>query len=84
MKRRRVRVYAPQGYKAGGQSFEPHMMFDPQTGKGYKANVPADHERMAEMGYLHKDEMKQGGEVVELSQDMIAQLIAAGADIEIL
>jgi len=39
---------------------------------------------MAKMGYLHKDEMKQGGEVVELSQDMIAQLIAAGADIEIL
>ena len=27
---------------------------------------------------------KEGGEVVELSQDMIAQLIAAGADIEIL
>ena len=27
---------------------------------------------------------KKGGEVVELSQDMIAQLIAAGADIEIL
>lgn len=69
--------------KEGGE-FEPHMMFDPKTGKGYKANVPADHERMAEMGYLHKDEMKQGGEVVELSQDMIAQLIAAGADIEIL
>ena len=69
--------------KEGGE-FKPHMMFDPKTGKGYKANVPADHERMAEMGYLHKDEMKQGGEVVELSQDMIAQLIAAGADIEIL
>ena len=150
--------------KTGGE-FKPHMMFDPKTGKGYKANVPADHERMAEMGYLHKDKMqdggenltssselpnfpewrinsetsqlpefpewrvqnraadlpefpewyinddakkrmlynkamgemeefigsqtkisgaKKGGEVIELSQDMIAQLIAAGADIEIL
>ena len=29
-------------------------------------------------------EMETGGEVVELSQDMIAQLIAAGADIEII
>ena len=56
MKRRKVKVYAP-GYKKGGQSFEPHMMFDPETGKAYKANVPADHERMAKMGYLHKDEM---------------------------
>ena len=28
--------------------------------------------------------LKKGGEVVELSQDMIAQLIAAGADIEII
>jgi len=69
--------------KEGGE-FKPHMMYDPESGRGYEAKVPADHERMAKMGYLHKDEMKQGGEVVELSQDMIAQLIAAGADIEIL
>ena len=69
--------------KEGGE-FKPHMMYDPESGRGYEAKVPEDHERMAKMGYLHKDEMKQGGEVVELSQDMIAQLIAAGADIEIL
>ena len=59
MKRRRVRVYAPQGYKAGGQSFEPHMMFDPQTGKGYKANTMQDHLNMADKGFLHKDEMQK-------------------------
>ncbi len=76
--------YSFSGTAKEGGEFKPHMMFDPKTNKGYKANVKADHERMAEMGYLHKDEMQQGGEVVELSQDMIAQLIAAGADIEIL
>ena len=33
--------------------FEPHMMYDPKTGKGYKANKPEDHERMKKMGYTH-------------------------------
>lgn len=33
--------------------FKPHMMYDPKTGKEYKANKPADHERMAKMGYTH-------------------------------
>ena len=69
-------------YKKGGE-FEPHMMYDPKTGKGYKANVLADHERMAKMGYLHKDEMQEGGEL-EVDNDTLAALIAAGADIEIL
>ena len=31
-----------------------------------------------------KPTKETGGEIVELSQDMIAQLIAAGADIEII
>lgn len=68
--------------KKGGE-FEPHMMFDPKIGKGYKANVPADHERMKKLGYLHKDEMQGGGEI-EIDNDTLAALIAAGADIEIL
>ena len=55
-------MYGREMYKKGGE-FEPHMMFDPKTGKGYEAKVPADHERMAEMGYLHKDEMQDGGPV---------------------
>ena len=35
------------------------MMYDPKTGKSYKANKPEDHERMAKMGYKHepKEEM---------------------------
>ncbi len=47
--------------KKGGkvEKFEPHMMYDPKTGKGYKANKPADHERMDKKGYTHK---AQGGD----------------------
>lgn len=34
--------------------FKPHMMYDPKTGKGYKAEKPEDHERMKKMGYTHE------------------------------
>ena len=43
----------PAMAKESKDDFEPHMMYDPKTGKGYKANKPADHERMAKMGYTH-------------------------------
>jgi len=33
--------------------FKPHMMYDPKTGKAYKAEKPEDHERMSKMGYTH-------------------------------
>ena len=33
--------------------FEPHMMYDPKTGKGYKAEKEEDHLRMKKMGYTH-------------------------------
>ena len=36
------------------EEFEPHMMYDPKTGKGYKAEKPEDHERMSKLGYVHK------------------------------
>ena len=44
--------------------FEPHMMYDPKTGKGYKAEKPEDHERMKKLGYTHEkpekvDEVEQ-------------------------
>ena len=40
--------------------FEPHMMYDPKTGKEYKAEKPEDHERMKKMGYTHeKPEIKE-------------------------
>ena len=38
---------------AKGGKFKPHMMYDPKTGKGYKANVYADHIKMKKMGYTH-------------------------------
>lgn len=75
--------YVPYMRKKGGE-FKPHMMYDPKTGKGYKANVPADHERMNKIGYTHdKPKKEQGGEL-ELDPDTIAKLIALGANIEIL
>lgn len=49
------------GTWAEGGEFEPHIMYDPETGKGYEANKPEDHERMAEMGYLHENEMQEKG-----------------------
>ena len=40
--------------------FKPHMMYDPKTGKGYKAEKEADHLRMKKMGYTHeKPEVKE-------------------------
>ena len=49
-------------YQKGGKAdFEPHMMYDPETGKGYKADKVEDHERMKKLGYLHKNEMAYGG-----------------------
>ena len=36
------------------QDFKPHMMYDPKTGKSYKANKPEDHERMSKLGYTHE------------------------------
>lgn len=41
--------------------FEPHMMYDPKTGKGYKANTMADHLKYKDMGYTHeKPEVEEG------------------------
>ena len=64
--KKRVKMYKPffncggstHKYKEGG-NFEPHMMFNPETGEGYKAETMEDHVDMSEMGYLHEDEMKQ-------------------------
>ena len=49
--------------RASYESFKPHMMYDPETGKGYKAKVKADHIRMKKMGYTHdKPEVKEVSE----------------------
>jgi len=36
------------------EDFEPHMMYDPKTGKGYKAKTLEDHLKMKKMGYTHE------------------------------
>ena len=46
------------GAKKGGK-FKPHMMYDPKTGKGYKANKLADHLRMDKKGYTHEPPKKR-------------------------
>ena len=53
--------------KKGGE-FKPHMMYDPKTGKGYMANKMEDHLRMADMGYLHEDEMKKAGKKMQKAE----------------
>ena len=35
------------------EDFKPHMMYDPKTGKGVKANTFDDHLRLDKMGYVH-------------------------------
>ncbi len=56
-------------WKKGGEEFEPHMMYDPETKKGYMAEKYEDHLRMKEMGYLHKDEMRNGGQPLPKAQN---------------
>jgi len=36
------------------EGFKPHIMYDPKTGKGYKAEKKQDHERMSKLGYVHE------------------------------
>ena len=44
------------------KDFKPHMMYDPETGKGYKAETYEDHLKMDKMGYVHeKPEVTEGG-----------------------
>lgn len=53
-----------QQAKKGGE-FEPHIMYNPETGEGFKANKEEDHLRMADMGYLHKNEMEEAGKKIK-------------------
>jgi len=56
-----------KGYPYNEKTFKPHMMYDPKTGKGYKANTYQDHLDMKKKGYGHekpevKEEVEQIGE----------------------
>ena len=62
------------------KDFKPHMMYDPKTGKGYKANKYADHVRMNKMGYTHDDpstKKKEEGvkSFAEISKGMASRYI---------
>ena len=59
-----AKTAVPKMKKGGAKKkFKPHMMYDPKTGKGYKAKVMADHTRMKKKGYGHtKPKMKMGGD----------------------
>ena len=46
--------------------FKPHMMYDPKTGKGYKADTMDDHLRMKKMGYTHDAPKKEEVELDKL------------------
>lgn len=62
-------IFTPKGNKLvvrlefGGmlesEDFEPHMMYDPKTGKGYKADKIEDHLRMKKLGYVHEKTFKE-------------------------
>jgi hypothetical protein len=48
--------------EGGEMEFEPHMMYDPETGKGYMAEKYEDHLKMNKMGFGHDaPEMGYGG-----------------------
>ena len=65
----------PIGKKGG--KFKPHMMYDPKTGKAYKANKKADHERMSKLGYTHEKPKKaqNGKDITErISEEKLKNL----------
>jgi len=45
--------------KEEADDFKTHMMYDPKTGKGYKADTMDDHLRMKKMGYTHDAPKKE-------------------------
>jgi len=52
LKNRRKKV--KNAMKENKDEFKPHMMYDPKSGKGYKADTYEDHVRMDKMGYVHE------------------------------
>ena len=75
--------YVP--YMKQGGDFNPHMMY--KGGKAVKANTHAEHLKLSDLGYGHTKPKQYGGTTtneLDLDPDTIAQLISAGADIEIL
>ena len=57
--------------------FTPHVMYDPKTGKAYKAEKPEDHERMSKMGYTHEKpkEVKEAIKYTHVAVDAKGKII---------
>lgn len=54
------------------KDFSPHMMYDPKTGKGKKADTYEEHLRLSEMGYVHKSDEEQAnleGQIVKTDDE---------------
>ena len=61
--------------------FEPHMMYDPKTGKGTMAKVEADHIRMKKMGYSHdKPEVAESKTSLDKLKSMLGRDEATYSD----
>ena len=60
--------------------YKPHMMYDPKTGKGYKANTMDDHLRMKKMGYDHEAPKKEEVERKTFSQKVIESISEFGVE----
>ena len=67
-KRRKAIGKAMKNECPSKEDFKPHMMYDPKTGKGVKANTYADHLKLDKMGYVHeKPKVKKEGLTPRLS-----------------
>ena len=65
------------------EAFEPHMMYDPKTGKGYKAEKEADHLRMKKLGYTHDEpDVKEGTGKSETWEDGYKRRVVKTTDPE--
>jgi len=54
------------------EDFKPHMMYDPKTGKGFKANTFDDHLKMKKKGFGHdKPDMKESNALHNGSENSI-------------
>jgi len=65
-----------EGTKVSEAAKYPHMMYDPKTGKGYKAETPADHEKYEKMGYTH-DKPEEIDESADLQEGAARQAALA-------
>tara|TARA_A100001011_G_scaffold397910_1_gene500453 strand:+ start:3526 stop:4938 length:1413 start_codon:yes stop_codon:yes gene_type:complete len=67
-KRRKAVSKAIKSECTSEKDFKPHSMYDPKTGKAFKANTYDDHLKYDKMGYVHdKPKVKKEGLTPRLS-----------------